>query len=93
MSAAARSSSDAPEDEERTLGTSRSADRVPLVDHRVPKAKGKLWTTADLDLRVDPREKSKTAGLVKSDKQIAITGRSAGRLRARSSSSKRRPAG
>ena len=78
VSAAARSSSDAPEDEERTLGTSRSADRAPLVDHRVPKAKGKLWTTGDLDLRVTPREKSKTTGLVKSDKQIAITGRREG---------------
>ena len=78
VSAAARSSSDAPEDEERTLGTSRSAGRAPLVDHRVPKAKGKLWTTGDLDLRVTPREKSKTTGLVKSDKQIAITGRREG---------------
>ena len=78
VSAAARSSSEAPEDEERTLGTSRSAGRAPLVDHRVPKAKGKLWTTGDLDLRVTPREKSKTVGLVKSDKQIAITGRREG---------------
>ena len=75
VSAAARSSSDASEDEERTLGTSRSAGRAPLVDHRVPKAKGKLWTTGDLDLRVTPREKSKTTGLVKSDKQVAVTGR------------------
>ena len=78
VSAAARSSSDAPVDEERTLGTSRSAGRAPLVDHRVPKAKGKLWTTGDLDLRVTPREKSKTTGLVKSDKQIAVTGRRKG---------------
>ena len=39
---------------------------MPLVDNRVPKAKGKLWTTADLDLRVEPREKPATVGLVKS---------------------------
>ena len=78
VSAATRSSSDAPEDEERTLGTSRSAGRAPLVDHRVPKAKGKLWTTGDLDLRVTPRAKSKTDGLVKSDKKIAVTGRREG---------------
>ena len=78
VSAAARSSIDVPEHEERTLGTSRSAGRAPLVDHRVPKAKGKLWTTGDLDLRVTPREKSKTVGLVKSDKQIAVTGRREG---------------
>jgi hypothetical protein len=78
VSAAAPSSSDAPQDGERTLGTSRSAGRAPLVDHRVPKAKGKLWTTGDLDLRVTPREKSKTVGLVKSDKQVAVTGRREG---------------
>ena len=78
VSAAARPSNDAPEHEERTLGTSRSAGRAPLVNHRVPKAKGKLWTTGDLDLRVTPREKSKTTGLVKSDKQIAVTGRRKG---------------
>ena len=49
---------------DRTLGTSRSVERVPLVDNRVPKAKGKLWTTADLDLRIEPREKARTVGLV-----------------------------
>ena len=38
----------------RTLGTSRSADRVPLVNHRVPKATGKRWTPGNLDLRVSP---------------------------------------
>ena len=37
---------------------------MPLVDHRVPKAKGKLWTTADLDLRTEPREKARTVGLL-----------------------------
>ena len=79
VSAAARSSNDvAPEAEERTLGTSRSAGRAPLVNHRVPKAKGRLWTTGDLDLRVTPREKSKTDGLVKSDKKVAVTGRRKG---------------
>ncbi len=49
---------------ERTLGTTRSTDRVPLVNNRVPKPKGKLWTTADLDLRTEPREKASTAGLL-----------------------------
>jgi hypothetical protein len=78
VSAAARSSSDAADGEERTLGTSRSTDRAPLVDHRVPKAKGKLWTTGDLDLRVTPRAKSQTVGRVKRDKQIAVTGRREG---------------
>ena len=45
------SASPSPSDE-RTLGTSRSAARVPLVSNRVPKATGKLWTTAPLKLRV-----------------------------------------
>ena len=63
---------------QRTLGTSRSTGRVPLVDNRVPKAKGKLWTTGDLDLRVEPREKSKIVGLLKTDKHVAVTGRRQG---------------
>ncbi len=63
----------------RTLGTSRSADRVPLVNHRVPKATGKRWTTGNLDLRVEPSEKSKVVGLLKSDKRIAVTGRTDGK--------------
>jgi hypothetical protein len=80
VGAAARpaTGSTAPTNEQRTVGTSRSDDRVPLVDHRVPKAKGKLWTTAPLDLRLEPREKSKTAGLIKSGKQVAVTGRTQG---------------
>ena len=76
--AGSASESSAPSSAERTLGTSRSDDRVPLVDHRVPKAKGKLWTTEALDLRLEPREKSKTAGLIKPGKQIAVTGRTQG---------------
>jgi hypothetical protein len=63
---------------ERTLGTSRSVDRVPLVDHRVPRVKARLWTTADLDLRIEPREKSGDVGLVKSGKRVAVTGKRLG---------------
>jgi hypothetical protein len=63
---------------ERTLGTSRSVDRVPLVDHRVPRVKARLWTTADLDLRIEPREKSGDVGLVKSGKQVQVTGKRLG---------------
>lgn len=61
--------------EDRTLGTSRTAERAPLVDKRVPKATGRLWTTAHLDLRVEPREKSRTVGVVKELKRVAVTGR------------------
>ena len=63
---------------ERVLGTTRSAERVPLVNHRVPKATGKLWTTADLDLRTEPRAKAKTAGLLESGKQVPVTGKRQG---------------
>jgi hypothetical protein len=63
------------ETEERTLGTSRSAGRVPLVDNRVPREQTKLWTTADLDLRIQPRAKAAVAGLVEEDKRISVTGR------------------
>lgn len=59
----------------RTLGTSRSSQRVPLVDNRVPRASGRLWTTADLKLRIEPREKSRVAGLLESDRRIEVTGR------------------
>jgi hypothetical protein len=62
----------------RTLGTSRSTERVPLVNNRVPEPKGKLWTTSDLDLRVEPREKSKVAGLLDSGEHVAVTGRRQG---------------
>jgi hypothetical protein len=75
---AASPSSAAPDSGARALGTSRSVDRVALVNHRVPKAKGKLWTTSDLNLRVEPRAKSKVAGLLKSGKHVAITGRTRG---------------
>ena len=59
---------------ERVLGTSRSTNRVPLVKPRVPKATGKLWTTAALDLRTEPREKARTAGLLKSGQHVPVTG-------------------
>ncbi len=64
--------------EKRTLGTSRSSQRVALVDNRVPKAKGKLWSTAPLNIRVEPREKSKVAGLVSPGKHLPVTGREKG---------------
>jgi hypothetical protein len=65
-------------DKERALGTTRSTERVPLVNTRVPKPKGKLWTTADLDLRTEPREKARTAGLLDSGKQVPVTGEKSG---------------
>ena len=63
---------------ERSAGTSRSVERAPLVSHRVPKATGKLWTTADLDLRLQPQEDAKTAGLLEAGKHVPVTGRRQG---------------
>ena len=60
---------------ERALGTTRSQDRVALVNNRVPKATGKLWTTAPLDLRTEPREKARTAGLLQTGKHVPVTGK------------------
>jgi hypothetical protein len=64
--------------DQRALGTTRSNDRVPLVDHRVPKPKGKLWTTAPLDLRTQPKEKAQSAGELKPGKRVPVTGRRQG---------------
>ena len=75
---AATTESSAPDTADRTLGTSRSNTRVPFVNNRVPKPKGKLWTTAPLDLRLKPLEKARTAGLLEPGKQVAITGRRQG---------------
>ncbi|WP_155918357.1 mucin-2 protein [Marmoricola sp. URHB0036] len=60
---------------ERVLGTTRSQDRVALINNRVPKATGKLWTTAPLDLRTEPREKARTAGLLETGKHVPVTGK------------------
>jgi len=72
-SAASSSAPDGSND--RSPRTTRSETRVPLVDHRVPKAKGKLWTTADLDIRTQPREKARTLGLLDAGKRVPVTGR------------------
>ena len=62
--------------DERVLGTSRSTARVPLTRPVVvPKATGKLWTTEDLDLRIEPRKQGREVGLVKSGKHVPVTGR------------------
>ncbi len=61
---------------DRTQAVSRSsAERTPLAR---PVAKGKLWTTAPLDVRVEPREKTKTVGLIGETKQVPVTGRRQG---------------
>ncbi len=63
---------------ERSLGTSRSMDRVPLVNHRKPKPRDTMWTTADLNLRVEPRAKTKVVGVLDAGKTVQVTGRHQG---------------
>lgn len=62
---------------QRTLVTSRSASRVPLAP-RVPRAAGRLWSTADLNLRVVPRPQSAVKGLLPGTRHVDVTGRRAG---------------
>ncbi len=58
--------------QERTMSVSRSIDRTPLAR---PTAVGKLWTTAPLDVRLQPKEHARTAGVIPSGKHVAVTGR------------------
>ncbi len=61
-------------DEERSIGTSRSVVRRPALEPRVPKVERKLWTTAPLKLRVQPREQSRDRGTFPDDERIGVTG-------------------
>lgn len=60
--------------EERTLGTSRSQERVPLVDQRPPEIRRALWTTAPLKVRVRPAEGSRSVATYPEDRRIGVTG-------------------
>ncbi len=65
-------------DDDRTLGTSRSVERATVLKPRVPKVERKLWTTAPLELRLQPREKARSAGTFPDDKRIGVTGKRQG---------------
>ena len=56
--------------EERRLGTSRSQERVALVDQRPPEVARKLWSTAPLKIRVKPTEGSRSVGTFPEDQRI-----------------------
>lgn len=60
--------------EERRLGTSRSQERVALVDRRPPEVARKLWSTAPLKIRVKPTEGSRSVGTFPEDERIGVTG-------------------
>ena len=71
---APRATATAQPTEERTLGTSRSQERVPLVDQRPPKAERALWSTAPLKIRVKPAEGSRSVATFPEDRRIGVTG-------------------
>jgi hypothetical protein len=57
----------------RTAGISRSADRTVATTAAL-KVKGTLWTTADLDLRVGPREDARVLGELPALSKVKVTG-------------------
>ena len=59
--------------EERTQPISRSAADRTLVARAVTKRK--LWTTAPLDVRAKPRERTARVGQLRDGKQVGVTGR------------------
>ena len=61
-----------PATEQRTEPVSRSADRTLLAR---PVATGALWTTAPLDVRVQPKERARTVGTIPSGRRLPVTGR------------------
>ena len=58
--------------QERTVRVSRSAERTALPR---PAAVGKLWTTAPLDERLQPKQHARTAGVLPDGKHVSVTGR------------------
>ena len=59
----------------RTTALSRSATRATVrAGAKLPAIKRKLWTTADLDLRIDPREASRIDGEVPALRKVGVTG-------------------
>jgi hypothetical protein len=59
---------------ERVVAVSRSTDRSALPAP-VARATGKLWTTADLDLRTAPKERARTLGTMKDGVHVPVTSR------------------
>jgi hypothetical protein len=59
--------------ETRASTLSRSTERSALP-RPVPRATGKLWTTEDLDVRLAPRERTRTQGLIDDGQHVPVTG-------------------
>lgn len=63
---------------DRVAGISRDADREAVTALIDPKATGRLWTTADLDLRATPDDGARVLGEVKAMSRLRVTGERAG---------------
>lgn len=60
---------------DRATALSRSASRASVQSGvELPKVTRKLWTTADLDLRLSPRENGRVSGEFTALRKIAVTG-------------------
>ncbi|GAB3659049.1 hypothetical protein GCM10027596_16130 [Nocardioides korecus] len=66
-----------PEDA-RAPGISRSTDRVPLVDSRVPQREGTRWSTAPLKLRGAPTDRARVRGVLPASRKVVLSGRRSG---------------
>ena len=65
-------------DDSRAPSVSRSTDRVPLVDSRVPQREGRMWSTASLKLRGAPTDRARVRGTLPASRQVVLSGRSSG---------------
>ena len=64
---------------ERVIAASRDQDRTAVTRLIDPKVTGRMWTTADLDLRATPTETARVLGEIDGVSRVAVTGvRSAG---------------
>jgi hypothetical protein len=62
----------------RVVGVSRDAERKAVTDLIDPKVTGRLWTTADLDLRATPTEDARVLGEVEAVTRVRVTGERSG---------------
>jgi hypothetical protein len=59
---------------DRTIGTSRDAEREAVAALIDPKVTGRLWTTVDLNLRATPDDTARLLGEVKAISRVRVTG-------------------
>ena len=65
-------------DADRTVGVSRDVDRQAVTALIDPKVAGRLWSTADLDLRATPDKDARVLGEVKAVSRVGVTGQRSG---------------